>query len=85
MATPRGGGRGQHPFRFRAKYAGRCGCCGTEFGVGDEVEYGLDNVLVIVECEGGGQVPTEQEQAEARAKRCPSCFLVHAPAQKECA
>lgn len=84
MATPRGGGRGQHPFRFKAKYAGRCGCCGSEFTVGEEVEYGVDNVLVIVECQGN-RVPTDAEQAEARANACGSCFLVHAPGQKECA
>lgn len=84
MATPRGGGRGQHPFRFKAKYAGRCGCCGSEFTVGEEVEYGLDNVLVIVECQGN-RVPTDAEQEAARRDKCSSCFLVHAPAQKECA
>lgn len=84
MATPAGGGKGRHPFRFPARYAGVCGCCGSKFAAGDEVEYGLDNVLVIVECQGN-RVPTEAEQAEARAKRCPSCFLVHAKAQRECA
>lgn len=85
MATPAGGGKGQHPFRFPARYAGVCGCCGTDFTVGTQVEYNPDNVLVIVECEGAQLVPDDAEQAEARAKRCDKCFLVHGKAQEECA
>lgn len=80
-----GGGKGKRPFHFPARYAGTCGCCGTPFAVGTEVEYGLENVLVIADCPGAQGIPTEAEQAEARAKRCDRCFLVHAKAQEECA
>lgn len=78
-------GKGQTPFGFPARHAGFCGCCGTDFAVDTRVEYDPDNVLVIKDCEGAQLVPDEFDQAEARAKRCPSCFLVHAKRQTECA
>lgn len=77
MATPAGGGKGQHPFRFAARYAGICGCCGQGFAVGEQVEYDPDNVLVIVDCEGAQLLSDEPA--------CTKCFLVHAKAQEECA
>lgn len=85
MATPAGGGKGPHPFRFAARYAGTCACCGADFAVGTRVEYDPENNLVVVDCVGAQGVPSEAEQAEARAKRCDRCFLVHAKAQEECA
>lgn len=84
MATPSGGGRGRTPFRFPARYAGTCGCCGQDFPVSTEVEYNQDNVLVIVDCVGAQGIPSDKEQAEARAKRCPVCFIVHATWQEGC-
>lgn len=84
MATPSGGGRGKTPFNFPARYAGTCGCCGSDFAVGTVVEYNPDNVLVVKDCLGAQGVPSEAEQAAARAKRCPVCFIVHAPHQEGC-
>lgn len=75
-----GGGRGQTPFNFPARYAGECACCGWEFAVGTLVEYNPDNVLVIKDCSGDPpwrDVPSEPA--------CAKCFLVHAKAQEECA
>lgn len=79
MATPAGGGKGQQPFRFAARYAGVCGCCGQDFAVGTQVEYDPDNVLVIVGCEGA-QLLDEPDRPP-----CTKCFLVHAKHQEECA
>lgn len=80
MATPAGGGKGQTPFTFPARYEGVCGCCGQDFAVGTTVEYGPDNVLVIKDCEGAQLLLDDPERPA-----CTKCFLVHAKAQEECA
>lgn len=77
-------GKGKEPFRFRARYAGTCACCGQDFSISTPIKYNGSNEIIVVDCLGAQGIPTEQEAAEARAKRCPSCFTVHAPHQEEC-
>lgn len=72
---------------FKARYRGKCTRCREPFDVGTLINYNED------EDSGGGYVhdeacapePSEDmTPEEARAKLCGSCFLVHAPGQKEC-
>lgn len=86
---------------FAVSFAFTCSCCDERYPKGTTGRYGNTGKLIAAECpnlpdseidvdlnvQAGSDnyVPTEAEQAQARAQRCGKCFLVHAKHQEDCA
>lgn len=71
---------------FRARWSGKCVRCGEQFDQGTPIRYSIGTQSSYVHADpcAPETVVTEMTPEQARAARCPSCFLLHAPGQKEC-
>lgn len=69
---------GEH-MTFAAKYPGKCTRCGDGFAVGDPIYYDSENQIIahLGKCEPAQPDPLLMSVEEARATRCPRCFLIH--------